>query len=98
MNAISVKYVRATKSRGTRLIASCYLGKITVSYDHCGNCLENMLVAAIELCKKYNYDYNKLNSAGVIDNYTSVFTFIDGTETLAHLRTRSAVKAALIAV
>jgi hypothetical protein len=97
MNAISVKYVPAINSRGTRLIASCYLGEITLSYDYSSNCLENMLVAAIDLCKKYNLDYNKLNSAGLLDNHTSVFTFIDGTETLAHLRERSAVKAALIA-
>ena len=47
MNAISVKYVGPTNSRGSRFIASCYLGKVTVSYDYSLNSVENILVAAI---------------------------------------------------
>jgi len=97
MNAISVKYVGPTNSRGSRFIASCYLGKVTVSYDYSLNSVENMLVAAIELCKKYSLDYNKLDSVGVLDHDTSVFTFSDGTHTLAHARAQLAAKAAFIA-
>jgi hypothetical protein len=97
MCPIIVKYTSATNSRGAKLIACCYLGKVTVSYDYSFDCLENMLVAAIELCKKYSLDYNKINSGGVLDNRTSVFTSTDDMETLAHLRTKLAAKAAFVA-
>jgi len=92
MCPIIVKYIGATNSRGSRFIASCYLGKITVSYDYSLNYSENMLVAAIELCKKYSLDHNKINSGEVINNRTSVFTSTDSMETLANLRMQIANK------
>ena len=97
MCPIIVKYTGATNSRGARLIASCCLGKVTVPYDYSLNCSENMLFAAIELCKKYSLDYNKINSGGVVDNRTNVFTSTDDMETLAHLRTQIANKLQFVA-
>ena len=97
MKAILVKQVGPTNSRGSRFIASCYLGKVTVPYDYSLNSFENLLVAAIELCKKYSLDYNQLNSVGIVNHDTSVFTFSEGTDTLIRARTQLAAKAAFIA-
>jgi hypothetical protein len=97
MCPIIVKYTGATNSRGAKLIASCYLGKVMVSYDYSFHCFENMLFAAIELCKKHYLDHNKINSGGPLDDRTVVFTSTDDMETLAHLRTQIANKLQFVA-
>jgi len=97
MCPIIVKYTGATNSRGARFIASCCLGKVTVPYDYSFTCSENMLFAAIVLCKKHCLDYNKINSIGVVDNRTSVFTSTDDMEILAYLRKQIANKIQFIA-
>ena len=86
MKAISVKYVGSRWKNDLKLVASCYEGDVTISYDPFLDDYENMLLGAIELCKKYSLDFNKLNACGILDNYTMVFTFIDGLETLESTR------------
>ena len=54
--AILVKYLAPTNTKGGRLKASAWFGSLTVGYDHAHGPLENHENAAFALCKKYGYN------------------------------------------
>lgn len=59
--AIQTTYKGPTNARGSRIIAVCDAGRITVSYDHALNADGNHRAAALALCAKLQWD-----SAGLV--------------------------------
>ncbi len=55
MQAITTKYHGPTNSRGSRVIAKCAAGSVTVSYDDALNLDENHIAAAQALLEKLGW-------------------------------------------
>lgn len=78
MQAITVKYLRPTNSRGARLKATCTSGSITVGYPHHLRYHETELYAAQELVKKLGWSpslLDELVGGRLPDGNTTVFCF-----------------------
>lgn len=75
MQAITVKYLCPTNSRGSRWKATCAAGSITVPYDYAVSMGEdNAKLAAVELCKKLGWTWDMLG--GQVANGDYVFVFV----------------------
>lgn len=61
MQAIITKYFGPTNSRGSRLVAKCEAGSITVPYDHALDTEGNHRAAAKALCNKLGWKPNGTN-------------------------------------
>ena len=55
MQAIVIKYAGPTNSRGSRWIATCAAGKITVPYDYALDTQGNAKAAVQALCQKLGW-------------------------------------------
>ena len=53
MQAIETKYYGPTNTKGSKIVAKCARGKLTVSYDHALNIDENHKAACGALCAKF---------------------------------------------
>jgi len=61
--AIFVKYLGPTNTKGGRLKASAWFGTVTVGYDHAQGPSQNYEGVAFALCKKYGYNNVQLEGA-----------------------------------
>ena len=89
MQAIEVKYLGPTETKGSRWKAECERGSITVPYEYSKNADENAEMACYELCFKFaNEDAEKYGTPlaknpwlkkkvfGQIKNGNRVFVFV----------------------
>lgn len=74
MQAIRVKYLPCTETKGSRLSASAVAGKVVVAYDDSLGSVENFEAAAYALCKKFGWP-NKL-VGGQLKDGSHVFTML----------------------
>lgn len=72
MQAITTKYVGATNTRGSRIVASADAGRVTVSWDYALDVFENHKKAAEAYCKKKGWT-GRLIGGGVKSGYVWVF-------------------------
>jgi len=75
MDAITVHYLGATNTRGSRFVATHpYHGKHIMSYDYSLCASANHLKAVRELCAKYDLDADEFNSFGYLKKGVVVYT------------------------
>lgn len=74
MQAIQVKYLAATNTKGTRLKAFCMQDHITINYCHSLNKQQNAIVAVTGLLQKLEWEGNWVG--GEINNGSYVFVRI----------------------
>ncbi|MES2356287.1 MAG: hypothetical protein V4568_18160 [Pseudomonadota bacterium] len=75
MQAITVKGVEPTDTKGIRYIARCKSGRIIFNKDHGFTAQENFRLAAEALIKKLGWDYDLME--GIAYNDDSVFILIE---------------------
>jgi len=98
MNAITVHYLSATNTKGSRFVATHpYYGKITMAYDYSLCATANHLKAVRELCSKYDLDANLFNSFGYLKKGVVVYTSSDSQVVLTEDKARLDAKAQFIA-
>jgi len=98
MNAITVHYLGATNTRGSRFVATHpYYGKHIMSYDYSLCASANHLKALRELCAKYDLDHNEFNSFGYLKEGVVVYTRSDSQVVLTEDKARLDAKAQFIA-
>ena len=68
MQAIQIKYLKPTHTRGSRWKATCYGGSFAKGYDHALNCEANAVQAAELLIKKLGWDDVRISSTGTLPN------------------------------
>jgi hypothetical protein len=87
MQAIITKYVGATNTKPSKIVAKCQRGSLRVSYDHGLNIDENHKAACDALCAKFGAEdvakygskentWNRPKAGGVIPDGRYVFVFI----------------------
>jgi hypothetical protein len=74
MQAIVVKYLPATNTKGTRLKATCKSGSVTVGYPYGLGGSEGLRFAADALCAKLHWNRQYLVQ-GTLPNGDEVFVF-----------------------
>ena len=74
MQAISVKLVSPTNTRGYRLKAECAAGTLTVERDYSLDMSEDARNVADALMKKLDWSYVKITGQGTLANGMYVFT------------------------
>lgn len=86
MQAIVTKFVGATNSRGSRIIARCQAKWITVSYDHALNADGNHAAAAQQLAESLGWTgdaYGRLVGGGMPDGSGNCYVLTGRTTTEA---------------
>lgn len=54
--AIVTKYLAPTNSRGARIVASAFAGKVTIPWSYAGSVYQNHRMAALRLAEKLRWD------------------------------------------
>lgn len=74
MQAIQVKYMGPTEGRGARIKAWCEAGSVTISREYSVDIKDSYKAAAIELCRKL--EWNGMLAHGGLKDGTEVFVFV----------------------
>ena len=74
MQAITVKYLKPTETRGSRLKAECKTGSVTIGYPFHVDGEQAARLAAIELCMKFRWRSHNL-VGGQLKNGDYVFVW-----------------------
>ena len=79
MQAIQIKYLNPTGTRGSRWKATCYGGSFTKGYDHALSGEANAVEAAELLIKKLGWDDVRISSTGTLPNgdYICMTEFVE---------------------
>lgn len=77
MQAITVKFLAPTNTRGARLKAECNSGSIIVGYPYGVRASDVHRFAANALCEKFNWGWRSHRMVeGILKNGDSVFVFV----------------------
>ena len=79
MQAIQIKYLSPTNTKGSRWKATCSSGSLTKCYDHALNGEANAVEAAELLIKKLGWDHVGISSTGTLPNgdYVCMTEFVE---------------------
>ena len=98
MDAITVHYLAATNTRGSRFVATHpYYGKHIMPYDYSLCASANCLKAVRELCAKYSLEAFDFNSFGYLKKGVVVYTSSFSQAVLMEDKARLEAKAQFIA-
>ena len=76
MQAIETKYFGPTNTRGARVRAAAYAGKLSVAWDHALSVEDNHAAAAMKFAKKLGWEkYGDLHGGGNAKGDGFVFVF-----------------------
>lgn len=81
MQAITTRFYGPTNTRGSRIVAKCDAGKLSVSWDHGKGIDENHDAAAAQLAAKLGWDtddYGRLVGGGLPGGNGNCYVFVKG--------------------
>ena len=75
MQAITVKYLKPTANRGSRLKAECKTGSVTIGFPYHIDGEQAARLAAITLCDKFRWRSSNL-AGGLLKNGDYVYVWV----------------------